>query len=47
MFDGTSFGGLVLLRRQRRFRGVYWSIFHPALIRMMTQSQRIRFSRLG
>ena len=25
-------GGLVLLRQQRRSRGVYWSIFAPALI---------------
>ncbi|MBZ5611458.1 MAG: hypothetical protein LAP38_24615, partial [Acidobacteriia bacterium] len=25
-------GGLVLLRQQRRSRGVYWSILHPARI---------------
>ena len=33
MFDGTSLAaGLVFLGRKRRSRGVYWSIFAPALI---------------
>jgi len=33
MFNGNqSSGGLLLLRQQRRSRGVYWSILHPARI---------------
>src|SRR5271170_5757268 len=43
-------GGLVLLRQQRRSRGVYWSILTPALIRCALgdgESVRTGFLRLA